>query len=198
VSEKRSKKLRILEYRQAHSLERAGAPEIQAIRAELGRALGRPTSASYVANVLREAGVRVDYKDPYVAPALEEPYASHLEGVLKFRNLGSAEASLHRLDALYREYQAAPDRVGMRLARALALKGKQRAESLAERAGVSAAKRQEKREIAGWFRVWLESPELFSDWLELRKQSEEFRSLFPDCDAGLRRERMLEEDAHEA
>ncbi|MBZ5564748.1 MAG: hypothetical protein LAP13_20295, partial [Acidobacteriia bacterium] len=39
-------------------------------------------------------------------------------------------------------------------------------------------KRQEKLDIAHWFHVWLETPDLFFDWLELRKASEDFRKLF--------------------
>jgi hypothetical protein len=47
-------------------------------------------------------------------------------------------------------------------------------------------KRAEKAEIATWFRIWLETPDLFFDWLELRKASEEFRGLFGAvCDKAL-------------
>ena len=58
------------------------------------------------------------------------------------------------------------------------LKGKQRAASLGASPRVSPEKRREKQEIAAWFRVWLETPDLFFDWLELRKQSEEFQDAF--------------------
>jgi hypothetical protein len=65
------------------------------------------------------------------------------------------------------------------------LKGKQRAEGLAANPRVSLARRAEKREIAAWFRVWLESPDLFFDWLEVRKNSEEFQTTFPPPAGGL-------------
>jgi hypothetical protein len=45
---------------------------------------------------------------------------------------------------------------------------------------VGPEKRREKQEVANWFRVWLETSDLFFDWLELRKQSEEFQRLFSD------------------
>ena len=41
-------------------------------------------------------------------------------------------------------------------------------------------KRSEKREIAKWFKVWLDVPDLFYDWLEVRQKSREFRRMFPD------------------
>ncbi len=109
---------------------------------------------------------------------MDEPYASRLAGALQFRDFASAEASLQKLDALYREYREVADRVGTSLVRSLVLKGKQRAESLGARARVNPEKRREKQEIANWFRVWLEASDLFFDWLELRKQSEEFQRLF--------------------
>ncbi len=169
-------------------MEQAGAQEIRAIQAELCRHLGphRKTSPSYIANVLREAGTRVEYPgyfdDRYVDPLMEEPYASRLKGLLQFRNLQSAETALQKLDAVYREYRGASDRVGTSLIRSIVLKGKQRAANLATNPRVSPEKRQEKQEIANWFRVWLEVPDLFFDWLEVRKRSEEFQRLFAGHD----------------
>ena len=181
----RRKKDLILEYRAAHQLARAGPQEIRAIEAELRRQLGpeSKTSPSYIAGVLRAAGLRIElppgYDNRYLDPEIEEPYAARLSGVLQFRDLASAEAAIRNLDAAYHEYRSASDRRGNGLVRSLMIKGKQRADSLARNPRVSAEKRQEKQEIASWFRVWLEAPDLFFDWLELRKQSDEFQQMFP-------------------
>ena len=176
-----TKKQLILDCFRTHRWERAGREEIRAVEAELRRTLGPAgkTSFSYIANVLREAGARVDYEDRYVDPLMEDPYAGRLKGVLQFGDLAAAEASLRQLDAIYREYLQTADRVGVQLVRSLVVKGKQRAASLAANPRVSAERRQQKQEIATWFRVWLETPDIFIDWLELRKQSEEFLRLFP-------------------
>jgi len=176
----KSKKQLILEYRDERGLENAGAQEIRLIQAELGRLdPGRRPALSYIANVLREAGTRVEFDHRYVDPWMEDPYATRLKGLLQFRDLETAECALRKLDEAYRAYQKASDHKGVNLVRSLALKGKQRAEGLAANPRVSPARRAEKREIASWFRVWLESPELFHDWLEVRKQSEEFQAMFP-------------------
>ena len=53
---------------------------------------------------------------------------------------------------------------------------------------VSAEDRERAKEISNWLLVWLQSPQLFSDWLTLRMRSTEFRSAFPDA-AGQNRER---------
>jgi hypothetical protein len=42
------------------------------------------------------------------------------------------------------------------------------------------SQRQQAKEIAEWLRVWLQAPELFSDWLDLRRRSPEFRKKFPE------------------
>lgn len=180
MGKRESKKQIILDCWRASGAGRAGAQEIRAIQADLRRRLA-PTSGmsrSYIASVLREAGAEVEYEDRYVDPAMDEPYAARLKGLLRFGDLRSAEDSIRKLGTLHDEFRATRDRVGMSLVRRILLKGKERAQSLAGNPRVSEEKRREKKEIAGWFRVWLETPDLFLDWLELRKQSEEFGRLF--------------------
>ncbi len=176
-----TKKQLILDCHRTHRWESVGREEISTLEGELRRTLGPAgrTSFSYIANVLRAAGARVAYEDRYVDPLMEEPYAQRLQGVLQFGDLAAAEASLRQLDAIYRDYLQAADRVGTQLVRSLVVKGKQRAGSLAANPRVSPERRQQKQEIATWFRVWLETPDLFLAWLELRQQSEEFLRLFP-------------------
>jgi len=180
-----SKKQIILEYCRAKALERIGPEEIRALENELRARLGSnlKTSPSYIARVLREAGKNVEYHDRFTAPSMEEPYASRLRNLLQFHDFESAEASLRKLDEVYREYRQASDRIGTGLVRSLLQKGKLRAGSLAANPQVSPEKRAEKREIATWFRIWLETPDLFFAWLELRKASEEFRRLFREMNA---------------
>ena len=107
---------------------------------------------------------------------LPEPYASRLKDSLRFRDLTAAEACLYRLDEAYRAYAQASDRVGIRLVRSLLLKGKQRAKRLASDPRVHPSKRAEKEEVALWFTVWLQTPDLFFAWLELRKQTKRVRT----------------------
>jgi hypothetical protein len=182
VSARVSKKQVILDYCRAQNLQRIDWEELRAIRNELRRRLGSgdKTSLAYIASVLREAGHQVQYEDRYSDPVMQEPYASRLAGVLEFHDLVSAERSLLRLDAIYREYLSAANHIGTALVRVLVKKGKLRAQSLAANPRVQAQKRLEKQEISRWFQVWLETPDLLPDWLALRKSSDEFRGLFGD------------------
>jgi len=173
-----TKKQIILEYCRTKALERIGGKEIRSLENEVRVRLGKKISLSYIAGVLRAAGKQVDFDDRFTSPPIEEPYASRLRDLLEFHDLSSAEASLRKLDALFREYLEVQDRTGARWVRTLLLNGKLRASSLAVNPRVNPRKRAEKAEIATWFRIWLQTPDLFFDWLDLRKASEEFRRLF--------------------
>jgi hypothetical protein len=185
VSPRVSKKQIILDSPLRQGLKRVEGAQLRAIRDELRNRLGPGdrTSLGYIASVLREAGHEVQYEDAYSNPEMPEPYRTRLHGVLEFRDLASAEQSLTKLDAIYREYQSALDRVGAGWVQALVKKGKLRARSLAANPRVQAHKRREKQEIASWFQVWLQTPDLLVDWLELRKSSREFRDLFGEPEA---------------
>ena len=175
-----SKKQILLEFFQARGKGPVEIGDLRAARDEIARRLGpaRRTSLSYIASTLRAAGYDVRFEDRFSGPVIPEPYAVRLHGLLEFPHLARAELSLQRLDALFQEYRGAGDAAGMKWVRAVVRKGRLRARSLAANPRLQPAKRQEKQEIANWFQVWLETPELFADWLELRKSSEEFQSLF--------------------
>ena len=185
MSPKTSKKQILLDFFKAQGKQRIELADLRAARDELRRQLGPAdrTSLEYIASILREAEYDVRYEDRYSDPVMPEPYASRLKGILEFHDLASAEQSLLKIDAIFREYSGAADRQGTALVVALVKKGKLRARSIAANSRVQAQKRKEKTEIASWFQVWLETPDLFSDWLELRKSSEEFQRLFGSASA---------------
>lgn len=109
---------------------------------------------------------------------IPEPYATTLRGKLKFSTFHEAEVSLRELDAAFHAYEAAGDRAGAAWVRSILLKGRIRAEGLAVSPRVRQEKRRQKAEIARWFSVWLQTPKIFFDWLEIRKNSDGFRSAF--------------------
>lgn len=88
------------------------------------------TSPSYVANVLASAGKTPDYQDLYVSTAALRGYAKQFQGVLRFKDVASARASVQQLDAMYRAFAQQRDRRGQHQAQLLALIGKNRAEGI--------------------------------------------------------------------
>ncbi len=110
-------------------------------------------------------------------PEIESPYREVLAGILSFSSLSEAEETLGRLESLRRKYRSANDRKGEEYCRSIALLGRRRAEQISRNKRVRIQKRREKREIAIWFGIWLETPEIFENWLILRKKTGEFQEL---------------------
>lgn len=154
--------------------------EIELINRALRERLGPrgETTASYIANVLIETGKDVRYRDILVKRRADDRYAQFFEGVLSFKSLETAEKSLREIDQLYHKFKAEGDRVGMARAQLLATTGWRRASIMAKNKKLSPSVRHEKEEIAHWFELWNENPEVFWDWLELRKKSQKFQKQF--------------------
>lgn len=167
-----TKKSVIREYLERARPARVGAEEAAAIRRELARVLGPQAriSEEYLLDVLYELRASVAPELGGVSPQILE--------LLRFDTLDAAEATLRALDARHREARARNEREAAEECRRGAMRVRRRADLLVRNRKVSAAKRAEKEEIAQWFTIWLQTPDLFFDWLELRKQSEDFRRKF--------------------
>lgn len=108
---------------------------------------------------------------------MESPYREVLEGVLAFSTFTQTERTIRTLENLCRQYRLASDKKGVEYCRQVALLGRRRAELISRNPKVSLAKRLRHSESAAWFRIWLETPDLFDDWLRMRKETTEFREL---------------------
>lgn len=108
---------------------------------------------------------------------IESPYCEVLTGILSFSSLSAAEQTIKRLESLRRKYRFEGDKRGEGYCRKIALLGRRRAEMISRNARVKAEKRKQKGEIAVWFGIWLETPEIFEDWLVLRKTTAEYQEL---------------------
>ena len=108
---------------------------------------------------------------------IDPPYYELLRGILRFGSFSEAEKTLTRLENLCQKYREASDKKGVGYCRKVALQGRRRAEIISRNQRVSTSKRLQKKEIATWFAVWMESPAIFADWLFLRKNTVEFQKL---------------------
>ena len=137
------------------------------------------TGSDYIADVLQSAGWKVVLTQQEEA---EDQFEEEFEDLLHFKTLGDAEVSLMRLDELLRRFKAHGEKAAAERVMEIARLGKRRAEMISRNHKVEAHKRAEKEEIANWFRIWLENPDAFFEWLEVRKQTPEFREKFPKAD----------------
>lgn len=180
-AEHATKKQRILAAARALGAERFTPAEVEQIRRQLLSRFGAEgkTSPDYIADVLKGAGLRVTWT---TTTDSEELYEEEFEDLLHFRTFEDAEMCLVRLDELWRKFRSESERAAAERVLEVARLGKRRAEMIARNSKVEARKRAEKEEIAQWFRIWLETPDAFFDWLDLRKQSPEFVNNFPPAE----------------
>lgn len=176
--ESATKKALILEAARGLAKPRFTPAEIEQIRRQLIAQLGArgKTSPDYIISVLKDAGMRVAWSTHLDE---EGQYEEEFTELLHFATLDEAEMCLVRLDELLRKFTAANERTAAERVREIARLGRRRAEMIARNHKVDAQKRVEKEEIARWFAIWLETPDAFFDWLEVRKQSPEFQRKFP-------------------
>jgi hypothetical protein len=173
-----TKKAMILRAAAAIGAERWTAAEIDQLRRKLLADHGAEgkTGSDYIADVLQSAGWKVVLTQQEEA---EDQFEEEFEDLLHFRTLGDAEVSLMRLDELLRRFKAHGEKAAAERVMEIGRLGKRRAEMISRNHKVEAHKRAEKEEIAGWFRIWLENPDAFFDWLDVRKQTPEFLEKFP-------------------
>jgi hypothetical protein len=177
----KTKKALILDTAREIAATKWTAAEIEQLRRKLFAEHGEAgkTGPDYIAEVLNSAGWKVVLTQREEA---EEEYEEEFEDLLHFKTLEDAEVSLTRLDELMRKFRTHGESAAVERVMDVARLGKRRAEMIARNRKVDAHKRAEKEEIAGWFRIWLETPDAFFDWLDVRKQSPEFQKKFPSPD----------------
>jgi hypothetical protein len=128
----------------------------------------------------RELGDRGSVSDRYLRDIVESaglPLSASLGGlppeflaILRFDTLAGAEIAIARLEALR---LTQPDE-----SRRAARRAAEDAEWTARNTRTRDVVRREYAEIAQWFRIWLETPEIFAGWLAIRRRSAEFVTRF--------------------
>ena len=87
--------------------------------------------------------------------------------------LAAVEPFIEKLEQLAR------DKADIQRLRSVAIEARKTAQLEARRKSLSESQRNEQIEIAEWLGVWIKTPRLFKDWLELRRRSPEFKGKFP-------------------
>jgi hypothetical protein len=175
------KKEMILEAAHEIGVQKWSVAEIDQLRRRLLAEHGEAgkTSNEYIAEVLKDAGFKIQLTEREEA---EERFEEEFEDILHFKTLQDAEVSLTRLDELARRFRAHGEKAAVERVLEIARLGKRRAEMISHNRKVEEKKRQEKKEIAEWFRIWLETPDAFFNWLDVRKSSPEFRATFGEIE----------------
>ncbi|MET0647194.1 MAG: hypothetical protein ABW208_11280 [Pyrinomonadaceae bacterium] len=188
VWQARTKRELMIEVWEHLDCESVGAKELEAVREAVRERFGEGAveSPTRVARVLADEGAELRHAEVLEMDArwrTQDPYEPAFRNVLKFSTFEEAAQSIRRLDNLRKQFRRKGDKEGLRRVQETVLKGKQRAQMIARNQSVNERKRAEKTEMAEWFTVWLNQPEIFEDWLALRLASKDFRAQFLEEEA---------------
>jgi hypothetical protein len=179
----RTKRDLMIEVWEELDCESVGARELEAVIAAVRERFGDGAleSPAATARLLADEGAELRHAEVLAMDVqwrTQDAYEPMFRNIVKFSNFDEAAATIRRLENLRKQFARNGDREGMRRVLAAALKGKRRALMISRNAKVVERKREEKGEMAQWFTVWLNQPEIFEDWLALRRRSKEFRERF--------------------
>ena len=93
--------------------------------------------------------------------------------------LKPAEGLIGKLEQLRKKLDRAGDAEALRTLKDEAVNARQNLQSLANSKNLDQRIRGEQDEISEWLAVWIRTPTLFAEWLELRKRSPDFQRRFP-------------------
>jgi len=178
----RTKRDLIIEVWEDLDCDSVGAQELQQIQKVVSESFGEGAweSPAAIARTLADEGAVLRHPEvlDFDTQWREQNLTTLLlPDELNFSDLVESSKSITRLDELRRRLEGEGDQVRLRRLRELALSIKGESQRLARSKIAGEKKRAEAREIAQWLTVWLQEPDMFEDWLSLRRRSLEFIQL---------------------
>lgn len=179
----RTKQDLIIEVWESLDCESVGTHELKQIQEVVRQNFGAGSvdSPASIARTLADEGAVLRHPDVlFLDTEWRERELSALipPDELNFSSLAEASASIKKLDALRRKFEEYNEQQQLHGLREMALKVKQDALGMARSKTVERQARLEAKEIAQWLTVWLQSPDIFEDWLSLRQRSPAFMRQF--------------------
>ena len=174
----------IIEVWEALDCESVGARELeqiqQALRGKFGEgALASPAS---IARIVADEGAVLRHPEVFECDLKwreQNLKKWTFRDGLDFSDLSLAFDSVVRLEEKRLQLQADDEAIGLKELRDIVVATRKDLLQKARSKIIDGGMREQLQEISQWLAVWLQSPELFSDWLDLRRHSVEFRRKFP-------------------
>ena len=158
----------------------------ESVRGQFGP--GAEESPAATARVLADAGAEllhpevIEFDARWLETRIENDQGQ-VKGIEDFLDgkplhLKKAESLIKKLEKLRQRAESSGDLTASKETRDVAISGRQIAELLAKDRKLNPIQRAEQAEIAEWLKVWIQTPSLFADWLDLRQRSTDFRKKF--------------------
>lgn len=170
----------IIEVWEALDCESVGARELEQIQQALLEKFGEGAVASpaAIARTVADEGAVLRHPEVFDFDAQWRERTIVASAQLSFANLSDAFASFVKLAEKRQRLEGANDEPGLKRLRQFIVDARVDAQLRAQSKITTLTEREEAKEISNSLRVWLESPELFLDWLDLRRRSPEFVKKF--------------------
>jgi len=162
----RTKELLIIDAWKPLEKEVVGASELEFIRETIVNRFGADASPSSIARALADHGVRLGHPEILQADVCwRESILFFTPEDLTLDTLEGATALMDKIDSLRRQLEKPRVEELYRQVRQL----KSELELVPTWLG---------QELAQWLTIWLQNPQIFSEWLDLRRATAEFRERF--------------------
>jgi hypothetical protein len=184
----RNKQDLIIEVWEYLDCESVGASELEQIQQALTEKFGAGalTSPASIARTVADEGAVLRHPEVFECDAKWRRQSlkrwEFREG-LDFSNLSSAFNSFVKLEEKRLQLRVDDEATGATSLRELRdIVTAARKDSLLQARSkiLDRSVREQLKEISEWLTVWLQAPELFSDWLDLRRRSPEYKKKFPE------------------
>jgi hypothetical protein len=172
---------------------RVGAKELRQIQRALEKEFGEggACSPAAIARVVADEGAELVHPEIIEFDARwreaqinkQTDRFQSLEGLISGEPLSlvQAETLITRLEQLRVQFAGDKSAEALNQLTTAAVQARENAESNAGH-GADPTAKLEQAEIAEWLKVWIQTPSLFADWLELRKRSTGFKKRFSESD----------------
>jgi hypothetical protein len=181
----RTKNDLIIEVWEKLDCENVGAKEVIAIENAVQKQFGDSAvdSPMVIARLLADEGAELRHSEImklFVERNQETEYDAIFRNILKFDSFEQALSTIRNIENVRKKFLEDGDIAGLRLVRETTLRGKKNLLSAAGNMRFPVEIKQKNTEIAEWLTIWLQSPEVFENWIALRIQSTEFIKKFGD------------------
>jgi hypothetical protein len=181
----RTKQELIIEVWEYLDCESVGSRELEQIQKALQEHFGEGASSSSspasIARTVANEGARLRHPEVFECDRRwreENLKKWALLGTLDFSDLSFAFGSFVKLEDRRLQLQGDSDDEGLKNLREVVAAMRKDLLLKARSKIIDDRQKAQLKEVSHWLTVWLQSPELFSDWLDLRRRSPEFRKRF--------------------
>ena len=164
----RTKELLIIDAWKPLDSEVVGAAELESIRETIVNRFGMDVSPASIARALADHGTRLGHPEILQADVRwRESNLFFTPEDLTFGTLEGATALMDKIESLRRQLETEKSKLEQLYQQVRQLKSE--LESIPTSLG---------QELAQWLTIWLQNPQIFAEWLELRRTTVEFRAQF--------------------